>query len=319
MSPISERAMRLTLVSWLSWAMLAAGAGLLEAQPATSVRSMPRILAARHAAPNTSIKLFVPNGSVQLIGWARDSVLVRGSVARGEKFYLVGNSKGIKAGIDDHADQSPVRPCDLVLYVPVSSTVSLKTVGADVSGADVSGWFYTVSGTVRLTGSSRSIEIEDMNGDVDLDAAVPWAHVRTGDGRLLVRGAPRDLDASTITGTLDVADAVIVRGQLGSVSGAIRFAAPLPSDGILDFSNHAGSVELSLPRPVSAVFALSTIEGRIQNDLADVRPAASTGGVGDPARASGSARSIRVVAGRGDAQVTVRTFKGAIHLSERLQ
>jgi DUF4097 and DUF4098 domain-containing protein YvlB len=295
---------------------LTLGSVPIGAQTATVEPSTSRILGGRHAAPNASIKLFVPNGSVQLIGWARDSVLVRGTVPRGEKFYLLDNPKGIKAGIDEHADQSPVRPCQLVLYVPASSTVSLKTVGADISGTDVSGWFYTVSGAVRLTGSSRSIEIEDMNGDVDLDAAVPWAHVRTGDGRLLVRGAPQDLDAATITGPLDVSGARIVRGQLGSVSGAIRFTAPLPGDGILDFSNHAGSVDLSLPRPVSAVFALSTIDGRIDNALVDVRPAASTRGAGDAARRGGSTRSVRIVAGHGDAQVTVRTFKGMIHLSE---
>src|SRR5579872_3520991 len=84
-------------------AALTFGCAPIGAQTATSDPLAPRILGARHAAANASVKLFVPNGSVQLIGWAHDSVLVRGTVARGEKFYLLGNAKGVKAGIDEHA------------------------------------------------------------------------------------------------------------------------------------------------------------------------------------------------------------------------
>jgi hypothetical protein len=290
--------------------------GALGATPVTSQQAenaplRDRLLGARHAAHGTNIKMFVPAGSVRLIGWDRDSVVVRGEIARGEKFHMVPGPNGLKVVIDDHIDATPVRPCRLVLYVPTSSTISLKTVSADIAGSDVSGWFYTVSGAVRLNGAARSIEIEDMNGDVDLDAAVPWAHVRTGDGRLVIRGAPQDVDAATIAGALDIQDAGIVRGQFGSVSGDIRFAGTPPRDGIFDFSNHTGSVDLLLSRPVSGVFTLSSILGPIENGLTDLRPAASNGG------GSGRPHSLRLVLGRGDAQVTVRNFKGPIRLRSK--
>ena len=48
-----------------------------------------------------------------------------------------------------------------------------------------------------------------MSGNLDLNANVPWLRARTGDGHLLLRGRPQDVDASTIAGTLDIATATV--------------------------------------------------------------------------------------------------------------
>ena len=37
----------------------------------------------------------------------------------------------------------------------------------------------------------------------DVDATAPWIHARTGQGRLLIRGAIQDVDASTIQAVLE--------------------------------------------------------------------------------------------------------------------
>jgi len=82
---------------------------------------------------------------------------------------------------------------------------------ADIFATDVSGTFYSVSGTIHLRGSATSIDAESMNGSVDVDVAAPWVHARTGQGHLLIRGTPQDVDGSTIGGTLDVASPSILR------------------------------------------------------------------------------------------------------------
>jgi hypothetical protein len=260
------------------------------------------VLRARHAVPGLQAKVFNPAGSVRLVGWDKDSVVVRGRVARGQGFYFAGADSAIKFGIEDRDDGKTGGRSDLVVYLPRRAQVSLKTVTGDITGSDVSGWFYTVSGNVRLSGSASTVEVQSMSGNVDLDVVTPWLHARTGDGNLLVRGEPQDVDASTIGGTLSIASSAILRGQFGSVSGNIQYAAAPAGGAIFDFSNHSGAIEFLLARSVSGVFSLSSIVGAIENGFAQVRPIAST------------PQSIRLSFGRGGAQVAARTFKGAIRL-----
>jgi len=260
------------------------------------------LLRARHVVPAPQVKVFTTAGSVRLVGWDADSIVVRGRVPRSEQFYFAGNDSSMKLGIDEHVDNRAMPRCDLVIYLPRRSRVSLKTVTADIAARDVSGWFYTVSGAVRLTGSATTIDVQSMSGNVDVDVTTPWVHARTGDGNLLVRGEPQDVDASTIGGTLSIASPTILRGQFGSVSGDVHYAGSPSAGAIFDFSNHSGAIDLLLPRSVSGVFTLSSIVGAIENGFSNIRPIAST------------PHSVRLSLGRGRAQVAARTFKGAIRL-----
>jgi hypothetical protein len=92
----------------------------------------------------------------------------------------------------------------------------------------------------------------------------------------------------------------------------VRYAANPAPGSIFDFSNHAGTVDLLLPRSASSRLDLSTVAGFIQgggplrrddpNSLSQFRPA-SPGG-----------QTLAVRLGAGEAHMTVRTFKGAIRL-----
>jgi len=260
------------------------------------------VLRARHATSRLSLKTMNPAGPVRLVGWENDSIVVRGHVAKGEKFYLYGNDSSMKLGFEEHVDGRRNAPCDIVIYLPKDSKVAVKTVTGDITATDVSGWFYSVSGGIRVGGSASTIEVQSMSGNVDLNVVTPWVHARTGDGNMLVRGEPQDVDASTISGTLSIASPSIVRGQFGSVSGDVHYAGSPVAGAIFDFSNHSGAIDLLLAKSVSGVFALSSIVGAIENGFSGVRPIAST------------PHSVRVSLGRGGAQVAARTFKGTIRL-----
>jgi len=260
------------------------------------------LLGARHAVPRLQVKVINLAGSVRLVGWDKDSLVVRGRIARNERFYFGGRDSVMKFGIEDDGDRTTLSRSNLVVYLPKHAQISLKTLAGDITGSDISGWFYTVSGNVRLSGSASTIEVQSMSGNVDLDVITPWVHARTGDGNLLVRGEPQDVDASTIGGTLSIASSTILRGQFGSVSGNIHYAASPAAGAIFDFSNHSGAIEFLLARSVSGVFSLSSIVGPIENGFTQVRPIAST------------PHSVRLSLGSGGAQIAARTFKGAIRL-----
>lgn len=292
----------------LKVALIAAalGAAPLVAQ---APEDMP-VLTAKRVSPTFSMNMWNPAGHVKLIAWDRDSLVVRGRVDRSQKYFFGGDANGAKLGILSGAkvavEGGPQgddgKPCDFVVWLPRRGRLSIKTVSADIEGIDVSGSFYTVSGAIRLSGTSTSIEAESMNGNLDLGANVPWLRARTGDSHLLLRGKPQDVDAATIAGTLDIATPTVLRGQFTSVSGDIHYAGSPPTGAIFEFSNHSGSVDLLLPATAAGVFSLSSVTGSIENSFSDVRPAAL------------SPRSLRITLGRGGASVTVRTYKGVIRL-----
>jgi hypothetical protein len=259
------------------------------------------VLGARRLSAVGSVKVFLTTGSIRIVGWDGDSLVVRGRVRRGATFHLSSVPNGAKLWVDEPSDDVHV-PCDLVVYMPRRGTISAKTVSANVSARDVSGWVWTVAGSVDVSGSASSMEVHSMTGNVDANVVVPWIRVTAGGGTVLLRGSPQDADVSTISGTLTVESPRIVRGQFATVTGDIHYMGAPPAGGIFELTSHSGAVDVTVPATTSAVFALSSVTGQIVNGFNQVRPIAT------------GPHSLRLSVGRGEAQVTVRTFKGAIRL-----
>jgi hypothetical protein len=284
------------------WRLLLAAALALGHQASAQGPAEGRLLAARAVEPTVSIKAYNPVGSIRLIGWDKDSVVVRGTVGRNMGLVLSQDGPAMKLIVEERSSDGKHTSSDLIAYVPHTCTVSVKTVSADITADQVGGWFYTVSGNLRLSGRVRSIEAESMNGSLDLDVSGLWVKARTGSGHLLLRGAPETADLSTISGTLSVATSAVLRGQFASVTGDIHYAATPARRAIVDMSDHSGSIELLLPVTSSAALVVSSVEGPIENGFTRARAAGAT------------PRSMQLSLGLGEAQLTVRTFKGAIRL-----
>ena len=264
-----------------------------------------KLLAARAAAPDVGIKIFVPSGSVRLVAWDRDSIELRGRVASSGKLFFGGNRTGYKFGIEPRRPGGPDAPGDLVVYVPRRAELSVKGVDASITAAGVGGWFYTVSGAIQLSGDAAHVEAESIRGDISLDVSAMQVKARTGRGHMVIRGSPEDVDASTVGGPLDIRTSTILRGRFGSVTGDIRYAAAPAPGGVFEFSNHAGTVDVLLPRATSTSLQLSSVTGTIQNGFSQVRPV------------SAGPHDLTVRLGAGEAHITVRSFKGAIRLLPR--
>jgi hypothetical protein len=253
---------------------------------------------------NASIKAFVPTGSVSVVTWDRDSVVVTGTVADGETFFFGGNRRGAKFGVEGSNSRESA-PSHLVIHVPTTSLVSIKCASADIDATNASGWFYTVDGNIRLSGHSREVEAEAMSGDITMTVSAPWVRARTGSGTLTLGGQVTDADASSITGPVLISAAGLTRGKFGSVTGNVVFAAALGDGGIFDFDNHSGAVELRLPSATAGSFQLTTVEGTIDDNITALKPASLSASRG---------QTLAFRLGSGGAHVTVRTFKGTIRL-----
>lgn len=273
-----------------------------KAQRASPDEPVLRARALRAGAP---VKMFVPSGTLRLIGWDRDSIVVRGRLPKSAHVIFGGSdTAGFKVVVEQR-DGDSMAASRLVIYLPRRSQISMKTADAIVDVTDVAGWFYTVSGSYRIGGAASSVDVESMSGDIDLDAVTPWARARTGKGHLVVRGEPQDVDASTVGGTLDIATAAILHGRFTAVTGDIHYASDMAPRSLFEFSTHSGAVELLLPRDISARLELSSVDGEIDNGLTQLRPAAA------------GVHNLQLKLGSGAADVTVRTFKGTVRLRSR--
>ena len=254
---------------------------------------------------NVGVKVWVPAGSIRIIGWERDSLHVEGTIGTDDTFFFGGAGTGAKFGVDEPLPGRVLQPAHLTAYVPRTGRVSVRTVTASIEATDIAGWFNTVSGDVQVSGAAAEVEAEAIDGSIRLNVTGPYVRARTGSGMLAVGGRIEDLVASTISGPLTVTSAGLASGRFESVTGAIIVTAAVDRAASIDVDNHNGSVELRLPPKVAADIALTSVAGSITN-LFDKRvPVAGRQGRG---------QELAFVTDPKGARIVVRTFKGPITL-----
>ena len=256
--------------------------------------------------PDAAIKVFLPVGSIRVVGWDRDSLAVRATVAAGSDFFFGGGEQGAKFGVEDRPGGPPAGPTELLISVPKRSHVSIRSVSATIDGRDVSGWFYSVSGRISLGGTASILEVESLTGPVELESRATWVRARTGRARLTVGGAVQDLSASSVSGPITITTTALERARFGSVSGDIRYAGQAIGNAVLDIDNHSGTIELALSPRESMTLDLVSVRGAIANEIGATRASA----VGD-----GSSLNLRL--GSGEARLSARSFRGRIWIHPR--
>lgn len=215
------------------------------------------------------IKIFASAGEVRLVGWDRDSLAFDASVPRSETFTFLGDSHGAKFGVFANGREGAAAPAFLTAYVPRASRVSVKSASASIDGADVSGFFYTVTGPIRLRGSAREIDAQSLAGAVSIVATVPWIRARTANGSLTLRGTVEDVGLATVTGNVDIDAGSVVRLQVQTVDGRVEIApfAVLPA--LVDVDTHSGAIGLTLPRTPETGYSVvaQSVRGTIDTSL----------------------------------------------------
>ena len=288
---------------WLASSIVIAT--LLAAAPLGAQRTISRGVSVNRTV---GVKIWVPAGTLRLIGWDRDSLHVEGTIGKGDTFYFGGEGAGAKFGVDESEANRPVQPARLTAYVPRGARVSVRTVTASTEASDVSGWFNTVSGEIRVSGAAEEVQAETIDGSIFITVTSPYVRARTGSGTLSVAGRIEDLVGSTVSGSLTVTATGLARARLESVTGSIVIDAPIERAASVDVDNHNGSVELRVPGSVAADFDLTSVAGSITNYF-DKRPP-TTG-------RQGRGQELSFFTDPKGARIVVRTFKGTITLRHR--
>lgn len=269
------------------------------------------VLTGRGAEADATIRILVPHGSVRISAWGRDSVAVRGRLdpAAG-RLVLDGTRESLRIAIEAPARPRGTGLADLEISVPRNARLRIAGAGVSldciVEGGELTA--FTTSGKVRVVGTLREVEIETLDGNVELAVTAPVARVRTASGTVVVRGVVQALDVSSVSGPLLIGmEGPIASARLESTSAAISFKGDLTREGRLLADTHGGDVDLRLPPRLEATWHLANYGGILDNQLLPedlVRPGPRKG-------------EWRFVTGNGLARVEVRTFKGTVRLQAR--
>lgn len=275
------------------------------AQPCESQVKTERGL---HLDADGAVRISNLVGSVRVIGWNRDSVALRGSVAKGDKLFMGGGPRGMKMFIEPLNERNP-QPSSLEVFVPARAKVWVKTATAtiDVSGVTGELDLYVVGGRIRVTGDPAELNAEAIDGDIEVTGSPGWLRAKSASGDVILNGSSRDIALSTVSGGISVATngGKLERAKIESITGAIRFNADIEKGAAIDFDTHSGALDISIPRNTGADFEIASIAGTISNQLNFAKPVSGHYGRG---------AELSMTNGSGGARVTIRSFKGSVTL-----
>lgn len=275
---------------------------LAPAVQAPALQAQQKVRRAAAVSSGVSIKIWFPSGTLRLVGWDRDSLVVEGTVGAGGNFYFGGAGSAAKFGIEESGSR-PVQPSQLVAYVPRNGRVIVRSVTGSIEVVDLSGWFNTVGGDIRISGTAQEVNAEAMDGHVRADVIAPYLRARTASGSLTVGGRVEDIAAATVSGPLTIDTRGIVQGRFETVTGSLVLRSKLDPSASIDVDSHSGPVELQLASPLSGDVDLTSVTGTITNGLDKRLPVVSRKGKG---------QELKLDTGRDGASIVVRTFKGSI-------
>ena len=276
---------------------------------ATPLHAQRKIQAAHATTSDVSVRLFASVGTVQVIGWEKDSVVISGTVAKGSQVALGSPSavatRGLKLFVESPTEEA-ARGGTLTMRVPRNARVWLKTGSADVTVSEVTGGLDVniVGGSITVRGRPRELRAESMDGAVTVDGLPSWMRVKTATGNISLRGG-QDIGAATISGTIDARGGESERVKLESTTGDIRFALVLARGASVEMETHSGAIDAQLSRKTPMDVDAATITGAIENLWSRAQPA-----VGSERRGMTFTSQSGGMGGR----VVLRSFKGKITL-----
>jgi DUF4097 and DUF4098 domain-containing protein YvlB len=285
--------------------LLAASLTMLLAETAAAERVERRI----DAADDAIVTIQNTAGSVDVRGWSRNEVEVKGDLGRDVE-ELVVKRDGREIRIEVRAPRGRGRiGSDLEIRVPQGSSLNISGVNSDIDVSDVRGdlRLSAVSGDVTVDGSEGDIEVETVSGDVQAAGRGQEGSHRfnTVSGDMDVENVSGNVTMESVTGDLTLVDGNFRRVGLNTTSADVVFRGTLVGNGRFDVETINGDLDINFSKEVSARFDIETFNGDIRNCFGP-----------EPVRTSrytpGS--ELKFTEGDGSSRVTIRTLNGDLRL-----
>ncbi len=282
--------------------------GVLLASPALA----GKIDQTQDADPNGEVDIFNLSGELEIIGWDRNQIQVKGTIGDDVEEFIFerdGNSTTIKVKVPERIRGHKDVSSDLVIRVPEGSSIEVGGVSTDISTEGVQGEqeLQSVSGDLEIEIFAADVDAGTVSGDVDAEGSNKDAEVRleTVSGDVTADGLSGELKAGSVSGDVDITQGDFSRARIETVNGDIEFNAALRSGGKLDIETVNGTVDVMFVGDVSARFDIETFNGRIRNCFGPEAERTSKYAPG---------WELSFTEGGGDGRVSIATLNGGLRL-----
>lgn len=289
----------------------------LFAAAGTPIVAQVKIDERRPAKPRSEVQVENAFGSLEIVGWDKQEVVVTGTLAAGaEGLDFESEEKDVYVGVEApdawfyEGDDDTEFRSDLVVRVPRGSSVKVETTNATILVRDVEGAvsIETINGAVEVRGNPRSVEIETMTGGVDVQAMGAEMAVESVSGSVRLGGVRSGVGVTTISGDIDVQGEALREVDIETTAGNVRLDGTYTEAGEVDIETFDGVVELIVSPDVEARFELTSFSGEIRSELG---PTPRKHGRFTPYR------ELSFSTGTNELEISVETYSGDIVLTRR--
>jgi len=250
------------------------------------------------AAADATITIHSQSGGVRVVGWDREEILVRSA----------GSERDVSLAGSRSAPTVRNRSGRLDVQVPRGSRVHVRTMSGDVVVREVPGdlEIASMSGDIRVAGAIRTLTAEAVSGDITLDGRADVVRAKSVSGDVRIPDARRSAELSSVSGDVYLTARGLRDARVNSVSGRVRFDGSFARDASLSFESASGTIELRIPRNVPADYTVTTITGRIRNDIGPAPERRSDFVPGE---------ELRFSTGTAGARINVQNVSGSVRIT----
>ncbi|HET9064798.1 MAG TPA: hypothetical protein VFN22_03130 [Gemmatimonadales bacterium] len=256
-----------------------------------------RVVRGTAVDPTVAIRIWVPDGMIEVHGWDRDSVEVRATPDAMTQLITGGSRSAMKVAIERRdLKLTPMASAQMRVYVPRGARLWIKSTTAAVQVEGLTGELdvLQVGGGINVREVSGVTTLESIDGPMSLARVAGVTRIRGGAGAVALDAMTGSLDISMIGGRVTLSGPPAARGggprvsgRIETVGGEIWFLAGLATGDRMELSSHSGPIRISargemLPRVVTTL-----PDAVIDPRLLEPRPAGGT--------------------------ITVRSFKGTLN------
>ena len=289
-----------------------------------------RVAETRDAAPDGFVRVTLVRGELDIQGWDKNQIEVRGELDDKAEEFIFDVSRGdaiIEVKLPRDLGWNSGDASDLTIRVPRGSNVDISGVSTDIRVVDIDGGLdiggvsgdldirsirdridvTTVSGDLNVQDVSGRISLKAVSGDIDVRGGQGDFRLHTVSGDVLGRGLQGiDFELESVSGDLELIDTDYAEVRGHTVSGDVDIAGKLARGGTVELDTVSGSIRLEFVEPINARFELETASGSIRNRV-----------TGDKPQTSRYVRdeTLRFVAGSGEGEVIISSRSGDIVIS----
>lgn len=259
--------------------------------------------------------VFIKNdrGDVDVIGWDKDKILVRGDLShdsqqlhlknKGEKTFIK-----VKVGKGSHrANEHSLRGSDLQVFVPKHIQLHFKGIDTDFTIEGLLGKIKgnTINGELLLKNVHSNINVSSISGDINVSDSSGSVHLESVRGDVNVKGEFENVELQSVTGDIWADISHIKKLSTNNVAGSTIVEGHLINNASIKLASVNGDIDYNVAGMLNAKCEItSQFGGEINNNLTDDLPNKS----------QMQARQLRFVSGDGSGSVVMKTIVGTINI-----